>query len=90
MVPELLDTYLCTYSSGVHISSYTDEQQEVIIIRELHIICYFMNCMRWARSNRDWMEFERRFPHFVSDVFSALFRMDIECLSNWYVDGRIK
>lgn len=36
------------------------------------------------------MEFERRYPHFASDVSSALFRMDIGCLSNWYADGRIK
>jgi hypothetical protein len=33
---------------------------------------------------------ERGCPHFASDVSSALFRMDIECLSNWYIDGRIK
>jgi hypothetical protein len=36
------------------------------------------------------VEFERRFPHFASDVSGALFRTDIECLSNWYADGRIK
>lgn len=56
---------------------------------DLHI-CYFMNLMLWTLSSKVWVEFERRFPHFASDVSSALFRMDIECLSNWYADGRVK
>lgn len=59
-------------------------------MRDLHMVCNFTNFMRWTRSRKVGVEFERRFPHFASDVSSALFRMDIECLSNWYADGRIK
>jgi hypothetical protein len=36
------------------------------------------------------MEFKHRFPHFASDVYSALFKMDVGCLSSWYGDGRME